>query len=234
MCGVNDRGSWCFQCVATCPNSSRKAGRSSKSSRTRSPATSTRGSSCPIRSCGTCSRCRWTSSVPGCSARLCRRSRHFDEPDRADEYLRALGRDHRKFAVEPEHYGMIKFALVEALREYAGDRWNLQYEQAWSDVYDLIAAKMIVGRERGRRAAVPVRRGAHARAPWLRRRRVHVPAAAAAELPGRPVRQHRDALPAPALAYVFDGERTSRGRHDRVPRQGDRCRLGVERARTPT
>jgi NAD(P)H-flavin reductase/hemoglobin-like flavoprotein len=69
----------------------------------------------------------------------------FDEPDRVDEYLRALGRDHRKFAVEPEHYQMVKFALVQALREYAGDRWNLQYEQAWSDVYDLISAKMISG-----------------------------------------------------------------------------------------
>lgn len=69
----------------------------------------------------------------------------FDDPERVDEYLRALGRDHRKFYVEPAHYEMVKFALVEALREYAGDDWNLQYEQAWSDVYDLIAAKMIAG-----------------------------------------------------------------------------------------
>jgi NAD(P)H-flavin reductase/hemoglobin-like flavoprotein len=69
----------------------------------------------------------------------------FDEPDRVDEYLRSLGRDHRKFSVEPEHYPMVKSALVEALREYAGDRWTLQYEQAWGDVYDLISAKMIAG-----------------------------------------------------------------------------------------
>ncbi|HEY1485469.1 MAG TPA: globin domain-containing protein [Micromonosporaceae bacterium] len=69
----------------------------------------------------------------------------FDDPERVDVYLRALGRDHRKFYVEPEHYEMVKFALIEALREYAGDGWNLEYEQAWSDVYDLIAAKMIAG-----------------------------------------------------------------------------------------
>jgi NAD(P)H-flavin reductase/hemoglobin-like flavoprotein len=69
----------------------------------------------------------------------------FDDPERVDDYLRALGRDHRKFYVEPEHYAMVKSALVEALREYAGEGWNLSYEQAWSDVYDLIAAKMIAG-----------------------------------------------------------------------------------------
>jgi NAD(P)H-flavin reductase/hemoglobin-like flavoprotein len=71
----------------------------------------------------------------------------FDDPERVDEYLRSLGRDHRKFHVEPEHYAMVKFALLEALREYSGDRWTLQFEQAWNDVYDLISAKMIAGAE---------------------------------------------------------------------------------------
>jgi NAD(P)H-flavin reductase/hemoglobin-like flavoprotein len=69
----------------------------------------------------------------------------FDDPEQVTEYLRGLGRDHRKFNVEPEHYPMVKFALIEALREYAGAGWNLEYEQAWSDVYDLISAKMIAG-----------------------------------------------------------------------------------------
>jgi NAD(P)H-flavin reductase/hemoglobin-like flavoprotein len=69
----------------------------------------------------------------------------FDDPMRIDEDLRALGRDHRKFDVEPEHYPIVKDALLDALRVYGGDAWNLQYEQAWSDVYDLIAAKMMAG-----------------------------------------------------------------------------------------
>ncbi len=69
----------------------------------------------------------------------------FDDPMRVDEYLRDLGRDHRKFSVEPDHYPIVKEALLDALRTYGGDRWNLQYDQAWRDVYDHIAAKMIAG-----------------------------------------------------------------------------------------
>ena len=30
-----------------------------------------------------------------------------DDPDRFDEYLRSLGRDHRKFHVAPEHYDVV-------------------------------------------------------------------------------------------------------------------------------
>jgi NAD(P)H-flavin reductase/hemoglobin-like flavoprotein len=70
---------------------------------------------------------------------------HFDDPVRVDEYLRSLGRDHRKFHVEPQHYGEVKTALLEALRTYGGQRWNLVYEQAWSDVYDRIAEAMMAG-----------------------------------------------------------------------------------------
>ena len=68
-----------------------------------------------------------------------------DDPEGLDTYLRALGRDHRKFHVEPEHYRQVKGALLDALREYARERWSSQYEQAWSDVYDVIAEKMIAG-----------------------------------------------------------------------------------------
>jgi NAD(P)H-flavin reductase/hemoglobin-like flavoprotein len=70
---------------------------------------------------------------------------HFDDPVRIDEYLRSLGRDHRKFHVEPKHYTEVKAALLEALRTYGGQRWNLVYEQAWSDVYDRIAEAMMAG-----------------------------------------------------------------------------------------
>jgi NAD(P)H-flavin reductase/hemoglobin-like flavoprotein len=72
---------------------------------------------------------------------------NFDDVERVDGYLRALGRDHRKFDVRPEHYAMVKDALVDALREHAGEHWSLVYEQAWSDAYDLIASKMIAGGE---------------------------------------------------------------------------------------
>ncbi|GII25471.1 globin domain-containing protein [Planosporangium mesophilum] len=70
-----------------------------------------------------------------------------DDPERFDEYLRSLGRDHRKFHAEPEHYDLLRGALLEALRTYAGDQWSLEYEQAWRDGYDRIAQAMIRGAE---------------------------------------------------------------------------------------
>jgi NAD(P)H-flavin reductase len=70
---------------------------------------------------------------------------NFDDPERVDAYLRSLGRDHRKFRVQPEHYRVVKAALMEALRTFGGERWTIEYEQAWSDVYDLIAQTMMAG-----------------------------------------------------------------------------------------
>jgi NAD(P)H-flavin reductase/hemoglobin-like flavoprotein len=68
-----------------------------------------------------------------------------DDPERFDEYLRALGRDHRKFHVQPEHYDVVGGALMDALRAFAGPEWSIEYDQAWSDAYAVIAQKMMVG-----------------------------------------------------------------------------------------
>jgi NAD(P)H-flavin reductase/hemoglobin-like flavoprotein len=69
----------------------------------------------------------------------------FDHPEEIDGYLRALGRDHRKFHVTAEHFTQVKVALIDAIRTTAGEQWNSVYEQAWNDAYDHIAAKMLAG-----------------------------------------------------------------------------------------
>jgi NAD(P)H-flavin reductase/hemoglobin-like flavoprotein len=68
-----------------------------------------------------------------------------DDPERFDEYLRSLGRDHRKFHVSPDHYDIARDSLIEALREFGGEQWSLEYDQAWRDAYDRIAATMLRG-----------------------------------------------------------------------------------------
>jgi NAD(P)H-flavin reductase/hemoglobin-like flavoprotein len=70
---------------------------------------------------------------------------NLDDPERFEDYLRALGRDHRKFHVSPEHYEAVGGALLESLRTFAGERWSLEYDQAWGDAYGVIAKKMIAG-----------------------------------------------------------------------------------------
>ncbi|OLB78596.1 MAG: flavohemoprotein [Actinobacteria bacterium 13_2_20CM_2_71_6] len=71
----------------------------------------------------------------------------LDDPERFDEYLRSLGRDHRKFHVNPEHYDVVGAALIESLRTFAGEHWSIEYDQAWRDAYAVIARKMMAGAE---------------------------------------------------------------------------------------
>jgi NAD(P)H-flavin reductase/hemoglobin-like flavoprotein len=69
----------------------------------------------------------------------------IEDPERLDEYLRSLGRDHRKYHVLPEHYDTMGEALVEALRKCAGEQWTVEYDQAWREAYQVIGDKMQAG-----------------------------------------------------------------------------------------
>ncbi|HEY2948268.1 MAG TPA: globin domain-containing protein [Micromonosporaceae bacterium] len=71
----------------------------------------------------------------------------LDDPERFEEYLRSLGRDHRKFHVAPEHYDLVGAALLESLRTFAGEKWSIEYDQAWTDAYAVISRKMLAGAE---------------------------------------------------------------------------------------
>ncbi|MGH3838770.1 MAG: globin domain-containing protein [Pseudonocardiaceae bacterium] len=65
-----------------------------------------------------------------------------DQPDDLLPFLRQLGRDHRKFGVQTQHYDAMGTALVTALKQYAGQAWTPQVEKAWIDAYGLIAKTM--------------------------------------------------------------------------------------------
>jgi NAD(P)H-flavin reductase/hemoglobin-like flavoprotein len=65
--------------------------------------------------------------------------------DRAGElvpFLHQLGRDHRKFGVQPQDYDAMGTALVTALKQFAGPAWTPTVERAWRDAYALIAKTM--------------------------------------------------------------------------------------------
>jgi NAD(P)H-flavin reductase len=47
--------------------------------------------------------------------------------------------------VQPEHYELVGNALIDALRTFAGERWSIEYDQAWRDAYNVIAKKMMAG-----------------------------------------------------------------------------------------
>lgn len=68
-----------------------------------------------------------------------------EDPARLDDYLRGLGRDHRKYHVEPAHYDAMGAALLDALRSLAGSQWTIEYDQAWREAYAAISDTMLAG-----------------------------------------------------------------------------------------
>jgi len=62
-------------------------------------------------------------------------------------YLAQLGRDHRKYGVEPAMYEAVGDALLATLRAFAGPAFTPAAEQAWTEAYGAISALMIKAAE---------------------------------------------------------------------------------------
>ena len=76
----------------------------------------------------------------------------IDNPELLMPYLQQLGRDHRKFGVQPTHYDAVGHAFIAAVREYSGDTWSQAVEDAWWRAYALAARAMIDAAEAVRAA----------------------------------------------------------------------------------
>jgi NAD(P)H-flavin reductase/hemoglobin-like flavoprotein len=63
-------------------------------------------------------------------------------------YLEGLGRAHRKFGVDKEHYDAFRQALTATWQRYAPEAWTEAAAEAWTDLYDRSAAIMIGAAER--------------------------------------------------------------------------------------
>jgi NAD(P)H-flavin reductase/hemoglobin-like flavoprotein len=70
---------------------------------------------------------------------------NVDEPELLDDYLRGLGRDHRKYHAGPAHYEQMGRALLESLRDLSGDQWCAEYDTAWQEAYRVISGRMQAG-----------------------------------------------------------------------------------------
>lgn len=85
-------------------------------------------------------------------------------------FLRALGRDHRKFGTVAEHYAAVGTSLLATLAHFSGDDWTPEVAADWTAAYDLVAQLMIEaakedeGLRAGRRLSSPMRCG---RTTWL-------------------------------------------------------------------
>jgi NAD(P)H-flavin reductase/hemoglobin-like flavoprotein len=64
-------------------------------------------------------------------------------PEEMAAYLSQLGRDHRKYRVEPEMYETVGAALLATLRTFARDAFTSEAEEAWTQVYQAGSSLMI-------------------------------------------------------------------------------------------
>ena len=67
----------------------------------------------------------------------------LSSPEDLVRYLSQLGRDHRKYAVEPAMYDAVGEALIATLRAYAGPAFTQDAEEAWGQAYQAASALMI-------------------------------------------------------------------------------------------
>ncbi|MEU9290782.1 globin domain-containing protein [Streptomyces sp. NPDC048275] len=70
-------------------------------------------------------------------------------------YLRELGRDHRKYLAEPEHYAAVGASLLAAFAVVAGATWNAETEKAWGEAYGAITNVMLQGAWEAQHAGEP-------------------------------------------------------------------------------
>ena len=68
-------------------------------------------------------------------------------PEEMAAYLAQLGRDHRKYGVEPAMYEAVGDALLGTLRAFAGPAFTPAAEQAWTEAYGAISGLMIKAAE---------------------------------------------------------------------------------------
>jgi NAD(P)H-flavin reductase/hemoglobin-like flavoprotein len=69
--------------------------------------------------------------------------RSLSSPEELAAYLTQLGRDHRKYSVEPEMYDAVGDALLATLRAYAGPTFTPAAQEAWARAYKAASSLMI-------------------------------------------------------------------------------------------
>jgi NAD(P)H-flavin reductase/hemoglobin-like flavoprotein len=76
-------------------------------------------------------------------------------PEELAAYLTQLGRDHRKYSVQPEMYEAVGEALLATLRAYAGPTFTPAAEKAWAQAYAAASSLMINAAEEDSAGAPP-------------------------------------------------------------------------------
>ncbi|MFI9506837.1 FAD-binding oxidoreductase [Nocardia sp. NPDC052566] len=79
----------------------------------------------------------------------------LEEPDKLLPFLAQLGRDHRKYGVQPAHYVAVATSLKSAVKVFAGtEMWTDEVDRAWDEGLTIIGDTMIGAAEKEMTPAV--------------------------------------------------------------------------------
>ncbi|WP_406218974.1 globin domain-containing protein [Streptomyces decoyicus] len=70
-------------------------------------------------------------------------AQHVDDAEVLTAYLSNLGRGHRKYGTQPDHYPAVGECLLNALARYATSSWGPETQAAWVRAYTAISQIMI-------------------------------------------------------------------------------------------
>ena len=160
---------------------------------------------------------------------------HIDNTPVLVDYLQNLGRGHRKYGTQADHYPAVGECLIGALSRYAKASWNDETEAAWVRAYTTISQVMIDAAAADELRSPPW---------WLAEVVSHEPRTAdiavltvrpesALPLSRRAVHEPGDPLVAADLAALLVRLGAPLGRTVVVPREGDLRGLGLQCARAP-
>ena len=68
---------------------------------------------------------------------------HVGDLEALTPFLQQLARGHRKFGIQPEHFGPVGEALLATLSDFLGEGWTEQLAGDWTTAYQLVASVMI-------------------------------------------------------------------------------------------
>ncbi len=77
----------------------------------------------------------------------------LDKPRALVHVLEALGRRHHDYGVRPSHYDTVGAALLQTLSMGLGDQFTPAVEQAWVEVYGVMAETMMAAADSSNMAA---------------------------------------------------------------------------------
>ncbi len=72
---------------------------------------------------------------------------HADQMEHDADFLKHLGRDHRKYAVVAEHYDAVGASLCATLKHFLRSDWDEELAQHWTAAYQVIARIMVEAAE---------------------------------------------------------------------------------------